>query len=43
MGAGLLDVYELRWVGQKNPVTLYLNIYERGMLMIPVGLSLKKN
>ena len=43
MGAGLLDVYELRWEGQKNPITLYLNIYEKGILMIPVGLSLKKN
>lgn len=43
MGAGLLDVYELRWEGQKNPVTLYLNIYERGVLMVPVGLSLNKN
>jgi hypothetical protein len=42
MGAGLLSVYELRWAGQRNPVTLYLNIYEKGVLMIPVGLSLKK-
>ena len=43
MGAGLLDVYELKWKGQRNPVTLYLNIYEKGVLMIPVGLTLKKN
>jgi hypothetical protein len=43
MGAGLLDVYQLKWEGQKNPVTLYLNIYEKGVLMVPVGLSLKKN
>ncbi len=43
MGAGLLDVYELRWEGQKNPITLYLNIYEKGILMVPTGLSLKKN
>ncbi|HQE33371.1 2-dehydro-3-deoxyphosphooctonate aldolase [Flavobacterium alvei] len=42
MGAGFLDVYQLRWKGQKNPVTLYLNIYEKGVLMVPVGLSLKK-
>jgi hypothetical protein len=42
MGAGLLDVYELKWEGLKKPVTLYLNIYERGILMVPVGLSLKK-
>jgi len=43
MGAGLLDVYELRWEGQKSPITLYLNIYEKGVLMVPVGLTLKKN
>jgi len=43
MGAGLLDVYELKWEGQKSPVILYLNIYEKGVLMVPFGLSLKKN
>ena len=42
MGAGFLDVYELTWEGQKNPVRLYLNIYERGYLLVPMGLSLKK-
>ena len=42
MGAGLLDVYELRWEGQKTPVILYLNIYEKGVLMVPFGLTLKK-
>jgi len=42
MGAGFLDVYELKWVGQKKPVQLYLNIYEKGILMVPVGLTLKK-
>ena len=43
MGAGFLDVYELKWEGLKNPIILYLNIYERGLLMVPAGLSLKKN
>ncbi|WP_281239416.1 MULTISPECIES: 2-dehydro-3-deoxyphosphooctonate aldolase [Flavobacterium] len=42
MGAGFLDVYELKWEGLKKPILLYLNIYERGQLMVPVGLSLKK-
>lgn len=42
MGAGFLDVYQLRWKGQETPVTLYLNIYEKGVLMVPVGLTLKK-
>ncbi len=35
MGVGLLDVYEIKWEGQKNPVILYLNIYEKGYLMVP--------
>ena len=43
MGAGFLDVYELKWEGQKKPVTLYLNIYEKGILMVPLGLRLKDN
>jgi len=42
MGAGFLDVYEVTWQGQKKPVILYLNIYEKGVLMVPVGLALKK-
>lgn len=43
LGAGFLDVYEIRWEGQKKPIKLYLNIYEKGILMVPVGLTLKKN
>ena len=42
MGAGFLDIYELHWEGQKNPIKLYINIYERGYLLVPVGLSVKK-
>lgn len=43
MGAGLLDVYLVKWEGQKSPVTLYLNIFEKGKLMVPVGFTLNKN
>jgi hypothetical protein len=42
MGAGFLDVYEVVWKGQKKPVRLYINIYERGALLVPVGLTIKK-
>ena len=42
MGAGFLNVYELKWEGQKKSVRLYLNVYEKGILMVPMGLSLKK-
>lgn len=43
MGVGLLDVYEITWAGQKQPIKLHLNYYEKGALMVPVGLTLKKN
>jgi hypothetical protein len=43
MGVGLLDAYELKWEGQKSPITLYLNVYEKGILMVPFGLRLKIN
>lgn len=42
MGAGFLDVYEIKWEGQKKSIILYLNIYEKGILMVPMGLKLKK-
>jgi hypothetical protein len=42
MGAGFLDVYQITWEGQKKPLILYLNIYEKGALLVPLGLSLKK-
>jgi len=42
MGAGFLDVYELKWDGQKEIVKLYVNIYERGYLLAPMGLTIKK-
>ncbi len=42
MGAGFLNVYEIRWEAQKKPIILYLNIYEKGYLKCPVGLSIKK-
>ena len=37
MGAGLLDVYEVRYAGQTSPVRLYLNMYQQSELFIPLG------
>lgn len=42
MGAGFLDVYQITWEGLKKPIVLYINIYEKGALMVPVGFGLKK-
>lgn len=42
MGAGFLDVYQITWEGNPTPIRLHFNIYEKGTLMVPVGLTLKK-
>ena len=42
MGAGFLEVYEVTWEGLQQPIRLYLNIYEKGFLMAPIGFSIKQ-
>ena len=42
MGAGLIDTFEITWEGQKQPVLLYINKFEKGELMIPVGFTARK-
>jgi hypothetical protein len=42
MGGGFLDLYEITWVGLAQPKKLYLNCYEKGDLMVPVGFGLAK-
>lgn len=41
MGSGLLDMYEITWPGQTEPVVLYLNMYDPGPLLAPVGFTIK--
>lgn len=41
MGAGSLDVYEITFEGSGKKVQLYLNIFERGKVLCPVGFSIK--
>lgn len=43
IGAGFLDVYEITWSGLKTPKKLYINIYEKGVLMIPAGFSISSS
>ena len=40
-GGGLLDVYQVNWEGQAEPVRLYLNMYDAAELMVPVGMRSK--
>lgn len=42
VGAAFLDLYEITWLGQEKPILIYFNIYEKGALLVPVGLTLKK-
>jgi hypothetical protein len=39
MGVASVDVYSITWEGQKKTVILYLNSYEKGALMVPVGFT----
>jgi hypothetical protein len=39
-GAGLLEIYEITWPGLVQPIKLYLNIYEKGILKVPMGFGL---
>jgi hypothetical protein len=40
-GGGLLDVYLITWEGGKE-LRLYVNVYDPGDILIPVGLTAKK-
>lgn len=40
LGAGFLDVYKITYTGISKPKILYLNIYERGLLEVPVGFTI---
>ncbi len=42
MGAGTLDTYEIVFQESGKKVQLYLNLYEKGKVMCPVGFSIKK-
>lgn len=41
-GGGFLSVYEISYEGLKNPRTIYINIYEKGLLLAPVGFGIKQ-
>jgi hypothetical protein len=42
MGAGFVDIYEISWQGLSKPIRLYINIFEKGALQVPIGFGLKK-
>lgn len=41
LGGGMLDVYQITWEGNTKPLTIYLNYFEKGEVLIPVGFTAK--
>lgn len=41
-GAGTIDIFEITWAGQVTPVKMYINKYEKGEILIPVGFTQRK-
>lgn len=39
---GLLDLYKVYWEGSKDTLSIYINMYDKGDLKIPVGLTARK-
>jgi len=42
MGAGILDIYEVTWLGLKEPKRIYVNLYEKGKVMAPKDFGIRK-
>ena len=40
-GYGLLDMYEIKYEGLEEPITLYLNMHDSEELYVPVGFTKK--
>jgi hypothetical protein len=41
MGAGIIDIYEVKWEGLKEPKRIYINLYEKGKVMAPQGFTIR--
>lgn len=40
--SGMLDHYRITWAGAKDTLDVYINMYDKGDLSVPVGLTAKK-
>ena len=41
-GSGMLDIYEVSYAGLKQPVLLYINMYDAGPIAAPVGFTVQQ-
>lgn len=39
---GMLDIYRVTWTGASDTLSIYMNMYDKGDLKVPVGLTAKK-
>ena len=39
---GMLDIYRIFWSGGQDTLDIYINMYDKGDLKIPIGLTAKK-
>lgn len=42
MGLAMLDNYRVTWEGSKDTVSIFINMYDYGVLKAPVGFTIKK-
>ena len=42
MGWAMLDNYRVTWEGSNDTVSIYINMYDAGVLKAPVGFTIKK-
>ena len=42
MGWAMLDNYRVTWEGSKDTVSIFINMYDAGVLKAPVGFTIKK-
>lgn len=42
MGWAMLDNYRVTWEGSTDTVSIYINMYDAGVLKAPVGFTIKK-
>ncbi|MBL0145965.1 MAG: 2-dehydro-3-deoxyphosphooctonate aldolase [Chitinophagaceae bacterium] len=43
MGYAMLDNYRVTWEGTIDTVSIYINMYDKGVLKAPVGFTIKKD
>jgi hypothetical protein len=42
MGAGIIDIYEVKWQGLTEPKRIHINLYEKGQVLAPQGFGIKR-